>query len=227
MLKKLSVICVALIGMFCFTGCGKNKIHIADYIIEERETLFTANDDLYNVSLCSGKRELNYNLDGVVNNLTDFAILSISRNNNKNMANDTYAYIVTVNAENFTGFLTKSEIDNTYCSDLEIAIPADAVINVKISFTGYTFDKDLTNTSNSFAVDKDTALNIANEELCENVENLIKNKSNIEVVTKILKDYSSVELKNYYWYVGIVASNGETLGILIDSNTGNIIAKKV
>ena len=44
---------------------------------------------------------------------------------------------------------------------------------------------------------------------------------------KLLKDFSNTELKTYYWYVGIVSTNGETLGILIDANSGDIIAKKV
>ena len=44
---------------------------------------------------------------------------------------------------------------------------------------------------------------------------------------KILKDHSDSELKTYYWYIGVVATNGETLGILIDANSGEIIAKNV
>ena len=44
---------------------------------------------------------------------------------------------------------------------------------------------------------------------------------------KILKDSSNAEINHYYWYVGVISTNGETLGILIDTNTGEIIAKKV
>jgi len=225
--KKILVFLLVVVSVFSFAACGKEKMNISNYIIEDREHLFTANDDLYNVSLSSGKREVNYNLDGVVNELTDFAILSLARNDFKPLANDTYAYVVTINDENLTGFLTKNEIDNVYSTDLEIAIPADATINVKISFTGYSINKDLANTSNDFAVDKNTALNMANSELIKDVENITSDGSNIEVVTKILKDHSSTELKKYYWYIGIVSTNGETLGILIDANSGEIIAKKV
>ena len=44
---------------------------------------------------------------------------------------------------------------------------------------------------------------------------------------KIMKDHSNEDLKNYYWYVGIISTNGDTMGILIDANNGEIIAKKV
>ena len=60
-----------------------------------------------------------------------------------------------------------------------------------------------------------------------NVEVLKDMKKNTNWVMKILKDYSTEDLKNYYWYVGVVSTNGETLGILIDANSGDIIAKKV
>ena len=227
MKKKIFVLLLVLVSIFPFSACGKEKINISNYLIEEREHLFTANDDLYNVSLSSGKREVNYNLDGVVNELTDFAILTLYRNDFKSLANDTYSYVVTINNENLTGFLKKNEIDNLYSTDLEIAIPADATINVKISFTGYSFNKDLVNTSRDFAVDKNTALNLANNELIKDVENIVSDGSKIEVVTKILKDHSSPELKNYYWYIGVISTNGETLGLLIDANSGDVIAKKV
>jgi hypothetical protein len=42
-----------------------------------------------------------------------------------------------------------------------------------------------------------------------------------------MKDYSSYEIKNYYWYVGIISTNGDTMGVLLDANTGEDIAKKV
>lgn len=227
MKKKILILLLFIFGITTLSACGKNKINLADYVIEERESLYTAHDDIYSVSLSSGLRENNYALDGIVNEMVDFSILTLNRNDNQPLANDTYTYIVKINEDTHTGFLTKSEINNTYSTDLEISIPKDSVINVKISFTGYTFDKDLENTSNSFNVDKNSALNIANEQLKNDIDNLLSNKNTkIEVVIKLLKD-STNEINNYYWYVGIVSTNGETLGILIDANTGDIIAKKV
>lgn len=226
MKRKFFVFALFFCCLFCLTACDNSKIDLRNYLIEDRVLLFTASDDIYNVSLTSGKRETDYCIDGIVNPLVDFAILSISRNNNKSLANDSYAYIVTINENPLTGFLTKNETDNSFSTDLEVAIPSDAKINVKISFTGYTFDKDLTNTTNEFAIDNTTALNIANENLIESVNNILSSNNKVEVVTKILKDYSS-DIKKHYWYVGIISTNGETLGILIDALTGEIIAKKV
>ena len=176
--------------------------------------------------MSTGLREVDYCFDGVVGEKTNFAILSLNRKDNKTLANDTYSYIITINEENHTGFLEKSQVDNSYSVDLQLEVPTDAVIKVQISFTGYSFCQDLTNTSNSFNVDNNTALKIANEQLKSDVENIVSN-NNIEVVTKILTDCSTADINNYYWYVGVISTNGETMGILIDANSGEVLAKKV
>jgi len=228
MKKKLTIFLMLIVSVFSLVACGKSEINLNQNLIEERNSLFTANDEIYTVTLSSGKREQDYALDGVVNPLVDFAVLTLSRNNSNPLANDTYSYTISINENVYSGELIKSPTDNSYSVDLEICIPADAVINAKIDFTGYRFDKNLENVSNNFNIDKNKAIEIATNELKTELQNLISTKNNsFEVVMKLLKDHSDSELKTYYWYIGIVATNGETLGILIDTNTGDIIAKKV
>ena len=229
MKKKLIIFTLLALCVFSLTACGKKEeINLANYTIEERDALYTANDDIYSVSLSSGLREIDYNLDGIINEKTNFALLTFNRNNNQPLANDTYSYSVKINEEIKTGFLEKNPTNNSYSADLETEIPINAIVEVKISFTGYNFNQTLNNTYSEFTVDKSTALNIANNQLSEEVKNILKNKNtSIEVVMKILKDYSDTELKTYYWYVGAVSNEGETLGVLIDANSGEVIAKKV
>lgn len=227
MKKKIFVVALCALCLFGFVGCGKSKINLNDYLIEKRENLFTASDNLYSATFTTGERECDYNFDGVVNDLVPFGVLTLTRNENLPLANDTYTYIVTINEQTYTGFLEKT--DNYSCSaDLEVNTNGDETINVQISFTGYTFNQDLTNISSSFNVDSNTALNVAQKELNENINNLLKDKSQkIEVVMKLMKDFSNENLQKYYWYVGIISTDGNTMGILIDANSGDIIAKKV
>ena len=227
MKKKLIIFGLLLISTLSLSACGNKKINIANYLIEERNNLFTASDDLYIANFSTGKRENNYNFDGSINEMIDFGILTFSRIDNNALANDNYTYIVSINDDQHTGFLVKSEVDNSYSADLGICVKDEDEISVQVSFTGYTFNKQLENVSSQFNVDKNTALKIANKELSENLKNITQNNAKIEVVMKILKDYSSSELKNYFWYIGAISTNGETVGILIDANSGDIIAKKV
>ncbi len=227
MKKKILIVALFALCLFGFVGCGKTKINLTDYLIEQRENLFTASDDLYSVSFSTGMRESDYSFDGVINEKVPFGVLTLTRNQNLPLANDTYTYIVTINEETHTGFLEKGN-NNSYSADLEVNTVGDETINVQISFTGYTFNQDLTNTSSNFQVDGPTALNIAQKELGENVANLLKDKNvKIEVVMKLMKDFSNEDLQSYYWYVGIISTNGDTLGLLVDANSGDIIAKKV
>lgn len=229
MIKKKIAICIVFALMvICLSACGKNNVNLADYLIENRENLFTASDDLYSVSFSTGQREIGYNFDGVINEMVPFGVLTLTRNENLPLANDTYSYIVTINDQTYNGFLKKSNNDNSYSADLEVDTIGNETISVKISFTGYTFSQNLENTSASFQVDNSTAIKVAQKELKEDISNLLSDKNvKIEVIMKVMKDYSNEDLKSYYWYVGIVSTNGDTMGILIDANSGEIIAKKV
>jgi len=227
MKKKILIMFMLVVGLLSLTACKKNEINLHNHLIEDRQNLFVATDNNYTVTLSSGLRESNYCFDGIVGEKTNFAILSLFRNDGKNLAKDTYSYTVTIGEENITGFLEKSEIDNSYSVDLQVAIPTESIIKAQISFTGYSFNQELQNISCQFNVDNNTAISIANEQLKSNIENIVNSNSNIEVVTKILCDNSASDISNYYWYVGVIATSGDTLGILIDANSGEILAKKV
>ena len=228
--SKNSIIALVLLvmGVITFSACGKHEININDYLIEDRQTLYTAEDGLYSVTLSTGMREQNYSFDGIINEMVPFAVLTFSRLDSNPLANDSYTYIVDIGEESYTGFLEKTNGENSYSVDLEATAPTDAVVNVRITFTGYSFNEELANISNEFTVDTATAIDIANRELKNELSNITSDKNNkIEAIIKILKDYSNSEIKSYYYYIGILSTSGETLGILIDTTSGDIIAKKV
>ncbi len=228
MKKKILLLALCVLSLGTLTACGNSKLDLNDYLIESRNTLYSASDDLYTLTLSTGKREMEYNLDGIIHEMTDFSLLTFARNDGEPMANDTYTYNITIGEEVLSGAFNKSQVDNTYTIDLERAIPNDASIKAEINFTGYSFNQDLLDTTADFSVDMKTALKTANKELSEDITNILKDKNvKIEVVTKILKDYSTEDLKRYYWYVGVISTNGDTLGVLIDANSGEVIAKKV
>lgn len=227
MKKKIFLTLMLLVGVFTLSACTGGKVDLNDYLIEERNNLFVAEGTLYSATYSSGRRETNYALDGVRNEMVDFGIITFARNDNSPMTNDTYTYVLTINDEEHTGFLEKSPIDNTYSVDVGVAVANDAVLNIKISFTGYTFTGDLIGVSKDFNVDKAGAIKLANENLADELKNITADKNNsIEAVMKIVKDYSTSENKRYYWYVGVVSTNGDVAGILIDANSGEIVATK-
>ena len=173
MKKKILVFMLLAISLISLSACGSTKINLSNYLIEKRTSLYTAEDELYSVTFSSGTREQDYQLDGIINDMVDFGIITLSRLDNNPLANDTYTYTVQINDQTYTGFLEPSSVDNSYLADIGAAAPSDASITVQITFTGYSFNKELTNTSSLFSVNGEKAIEIANEELKEELKQLL------------------------------------------------------
>lgn len=229
-MKKIICILSVLICGVLFVGCGNNKANETNFnnhIIELRNNLFVGEDSTYYATVCTGQREREYALDGVVNELVPFGIVTLARLDNNRLNQDEYSFTLVVNGENITGSLEKSPYDNTYSADIEQVIEDNAEIVLQVVIDGVNFSQELTNISSTFGINKDKAISIACEELKDSVKNLSKQKGNCsEAFIKILKDYSG-ESNRYYWYVGIISPEGKTSGVLIDANSGEIISKKI
>lgn len=229
MKKVLVVLSIVLCGIM-FVGCGggaKNETNFNNHLIEIRNNLFAGQDDTYYATICTGQREQDYALDGVVNELVPFGIVTVARLDNEMLDLDEYQFTLVVNGENISGTLEKSPYDNTYSADIEQTIPNDAEIALELVIDGTNFSQSLINVSNSFQISKDNAITIACTELKESVKNLSKEQGSYsEAFIKILKDYSG-ENNRYYWYVGIISPEGQTAGVLIDAASGDIISKKI
>ena len=215
MKKFLSILSIIFCG-FLVVGCDgnkKNETNFNEHLIEVRNNLFAGEDKTYYVTLCTGEREKDYALDGAVNELIPFGIVTLARLDNELLKQDTYPFTLVVNGENITGSLEKSPYDNTYSADIGKSIIDDAEITFQLVIDGTNFSQKLDN--------------ISCEQLNYSIKNLSKERGNLsEAFIKILKDYSG-ESNRYYWYVGIISPEGKTSGILIDATSGDIISKKI
>lgn len=228
-MKKIVCGLVLLCGLL-FMGCDSNKKSvdmINDHIIEVRNNIYMGSDDTFYATFCSGEREEPYDLDGVVNQMVPFGIVTFSRNDNARLTNDEYMFTITINGEATSGTLTKSPYDNTYSADIEKAVDDDAEISLEINVNGTPFSQTLFNESKNFGVSKEDAINIAGKELSSALSEMKSaDGKTAEAMIKILKDYSG-ETNRYFWYVGVVGADGKTAGVLIDANTGEVVSVKV
>lgn len=228
-MKKFVCILGCVACGLMFVGCGgkKTETNFNNHLIEIRNNLFAGEDETFYATLCTGEREKEYALDGVVNELVPFGIVTLARLDNEMLDNEQYPFTLVVNGENITGSLEKSPYDNTYSADIEQVIADDAEISLQLVVDGVNVNQTLNNVSSNFTVAKDRAIEIACEQLKDSIKNLSKeNKASSEAFIKILKDYSG-ESNRYYWYVGIISPEGKTSGVLIDSTSGEVISKKV
>lgn len=229
MKKFICILSIALCGIL-FIGCGNNKqsqIDFNDHLIEVRNNLFASQDETFYATVCTGEREKDYALDGIIGEMVPFGIVTIARLDNEVLNENQYSFTLVVNGENLTGSLEKSPYDNTYSADIEQVIADDAELIIQLVIDGVNVSQNLTNISSNFAIDKNKAIEIACDELRDSIHTISKKKDNLsEAFVKILKDYSG-EGNRYYWYIGIISPEGKTSGVLIDSASGEIVSKKI
>lgn len=225
------IICGLLIGCsLIFVGCSNSNKKTADYIgnhiIESRNNIYMGQDDNYYATFCSGEREEPYDLDGVVNEKVPFGIITLSRHDNSKLSNDEYMFTITINGESSSGTITKSPYDNTYSADIEKSVDDNAEIALEVNINGSAFSQNLYNESKNFEISQEKAIEIASKELSSALKSMSSNDKTAEAMIKILKDYSG-ETNRYFWYVGLVGSDGKTAGVLIDAHTGEIVSVKL
>lgn len=229
-MKKL--LCGVVLGfsIFALFGCNAKKESvkkISDHLIEVRNNIYVGQDENYYATFCSGQREEPYSLDGVVNDMVEFGIITFSKQDNSKIGLNEIMFTITINQESISGKLEKSPYDNTFSADIEKQVDDNAEITIEVNVNGTAFSQTLFNESKNFVINQQKAIEIAGEELQESIINMKdENGKTMEAMIKILKDFSG-ESNNYYWYVGIVSCSGETAGILIDANSGEVISKKL
>lgn len=228
-MKKILCILAVLCCVVGLTACGgkKNEIDFNEHLIEIRNNIFAGQDESFYATVCTGEREQDYALDGVINELVPFGIVTMSRFDNERLNADSYPFTLVINGESVNGSLEKSPYDNTYSADIEQVIADDAEVVLQVVVDGVSFNQTLSNISKDFAVSKQDAINLACETLKSSIKNLSREEGSYsEGFVKILKDYSG-ETDKYYWYIGIISPDGQTSGVLIDASTGSVVSKKL
>ena len=230
MKKIVSLMCVIFAGIL-LVGCGNSQKQAVDtinnHIIEKRNNIFAGSDDNFFATFCSGDREDPYSLDGEINGMVDFGIVTFSKKDNSKLVNDEYLFTVIINGESKGGTLTKSPYDNTYSADIGMKVDDNAEIKLCVEVNGTAFDQILYNESKNFIISQNEAIEKAGEELKSSIAEMTdKDGKTAEAMIKILKDFSG-ETNRYFWYVGIISVEGKTAGVLIDTQTGEIVSKKL
>jgi len=233
--RKFLIIAVVLIVALIVTGVvvhiaskekSEEKIDISTHLIEVRDVMFVSNDDDYLISLMSGQREQDYAIDGKVSELVPFGVLVFNRLDGGVIESENITYALKFGENYFTGNMEKSPYDNSYLVDIENEIPTDASVLVTVNLGGGKIvEKTLNCVSNNFTVSKDRAVEIAQTKLKTNISKMQKS-GEYEAYVRILKDYSDEENRTYFWYIALIGTDGNTAGILIDSNTEEIVTMK-
>lgn len=211
-------ICVFLTACFALalTACGEYdySAHLSDV----RSDLFCAETDEFTVTLSCVSREYPYVSDGVASARTDLVEIVLT-----SAESEDYEIYVLSDAV-WGGDMSFRNVTGDYFYSRGVTeFPQDSV-SLRVEWNAGEEVRELTATSikNEKTISAEQALDAAVTAEKDTVNALMNNGVFCgELYVRLLR-----RDKNYY-YVGIVDTDGKTVSLLLDSETGEILARRV
>lgn len=223
MKKIILLLPVFLITCFSFVGCKENiASYLKSNVSETCTNYYVGQTNDFSVSLFSGEREENYKLDGVSTKLVPFSIISVKNVNNVKFSE--LQYTLEVDGKTYDGALNQNPYDDSLEADVGISISPKSEVYVYLKFGEITQIATLECVFQNFSISYQTALDIAVDEVLAQKPELNKNLS-FECFVQILN--KDMQNPMYFWLVNIVSSEGDMFNVIIDTTTGEILAKKL
>lgn len=225
-MKKVKIFLISLslfMCLFFLFGCknnnsGQTSNKYESYLSEYRKNLFMNKTSTYLVTLTSGMRESDYNMNGEKTNLVDFGVITVKFD--KLFAGSKLQFELKVDNDTYVGEFERNPYDNSFVYDIGKQVGDNSVINVYI----VDFDErlDLKCVSNNWQYNYKEALNIFTNNHKNQIESLTKdNNLQGEIYIKIVAENNN--LNDIYWYCLLVSNNGQMFASLISVNTGEIL----
>ena len=219
-MKKFCFFIMFFVLVFSLTACSSKK-QVINNISEKDECLFYGEDENFFVTLCIGRRENPYIVDGKNSELIDFAVLTANRKN-VNIHSDKVQYKINVNGKNLSGTFEVNPFDGSFVVDLLDVGENLENINVDIIADSKTYNYNLINALDANAISADDALSLASQEFkkCEN--QLTKNGTvKFEIYVRLMKNPGQIPL----FYISAINEEDELFALIVDPITKQVIAK--
>ncbi len=203
-----------------FVACSLNlNEKIWQKISEESRELYSGEGSNFYLTLTVGEREEPYERDGFSNNKVIFSVICVTFFENKTEEN--FNFTININDQTFSGTLEKNVFRGNYMTDLQIPIESGSEIILTLNEETI----NLTCISDEFATNYEKAINLAIENLVDEIEKMsVSGQFQGECFLKILNN----PLQNkgiFFWHFSIVGQNGDQDYIVIDTMTNAILAK--
>ncbi|MDE6058656.1 MAG: hypothetical protein K2G44_01285 [Clostridia bacterium] len=215
MKKSYASFMLILAMLPALTACG--GYDYTAHISEAKSDLFCAETDEFYVTLACVEREYPYASDGITcpkTNVMEISLVPVRA--------EICEYEVYVVGESVWGGETSFRTyagDYYYCESVR-EFPKDSV-TIQIKWENETREMTATSVKNESTLSVAEALNRAVKAEKETIERLTENGSFCgEFYVRLLR-----RNVNYY-YIGIIDRDGNTLSLLLDSETGEVLARR-
>ena len=220
MMKKLIVAFSLVFILFGAAGCGKTiNNHVKENMSEiTKDFYFGENDSVY-ATLSVGERESSYLYNGQSTESVDFALLTLTFKNGSSL--NTVEVVLNDGTNSYDVELMSDDMSVDFMAD---------IVNLFSFGEAFTLsynneNVELTRISDEFGIDYQEALNIACENLKEELESCkIYNNFNAECYLRVLREKEN-NFDNLYWCFTCLNYEGESFSIVFSTVDGEILAK--
>lgn len=217
-MKKRYSAFLLLLGLLpALAACGE-QYDYTKHISEERRDIFRAETEEFTLTLSCVSREYPYASDGVACPMSD--IVEISLIPVKAELVDYRVYWVTETGDWGGETSFRGAFGDFFYSQSVERFPEDSV-SLRVEWEDEVREITATSVKNEATLSVSEVLSFAVEAEREHIERMTSGGSFCgEFYIRLLR-----RDRNYY-YVGIVDTNGETLSLLLDSETGEVLARR-
>ncbi len=204
-----------LLLLLPLSACGKSYDYTA-HISELRSDIFRAETDEFTVTLSCVSREYPYAADGVACPRSDLVEISLVP---AEKADAYEVYFVTETGEQGGEASFRNAFGDYFFSESVTSFPEETV-SMRVVWGGETREVTATSVKNDKTLSCTEALDRAIAAEKDRIDRMTDTVFLGEFHVRLLR-----RDKNYY-YVGIVDKDGETLSLLLDSETGEVLARR-
>ena len=220
MMKKLIVAFSLVFILFGVAGCGKTiNNHVEENMSEITKDFYFGENDSFYATLSVGERESSYLYNGQSTESVDFALLTLTFKNGSSL--HTVEVVLNDGANSYDVELMSDDMSVDFMADIVNLFS----FGEAFTLTYNNENVELTRISDEFGIDYQEALNIACENLKEELESCkIYNNFNAECYLRVLREKEN-NFDNLYWCFTCLNYEGESFSIVFSTVDGEILAK--
>lgn len=218
----LSFLALIFLSTVVFSACDTDltktyKSHLADF----RNTFFEGKTENFAVTLTTGLREEPYNLDGFLNPLVDFGILTIYPS--LNVENASFKFCIEIDGNAVEGDFEKSPFDSSFAADIKKQCNEGSEIFVYIKDGQVVEVCKMNCVTSAFAIDAEKAVLLAIEDGGAELVDFLKG-TNFAIYVKVIVDLNN-DLSEKFWYIMFLREDKKEYVIILDPNSSKILTK--
>lgn len=220
-MKKISIK-LLLIVIPCiltiFAACNP-KPDCFSYISDLRKDVFVAEDETFGVVVWAGARETPYAADGIKNETRLNITVKVTA---KKETGDKITAVIAYGDNEYTQDLAFHPVKSAMACSFDVNVLPEKQVVVKLIYGDQSCTLTAISALNEDTIPYTEALKKATDYCAEYIEKHTENgKLKAEISVRLL-----TENGNNYYYVGFTATDGEKKAVLIDGETGSVLAEK-